>query len=126
MTAGLATAHAHAVLNLYRGTNYTAPAGVFIKLHTGDPGANGTSNASAVTTRNQATWSAPSAGSMAISSLSSWNMTTTETITHVSFWDASSGGNFLQSAALSASKPVSNGDTFSLNTLTLNQSPIAA
>jgi hypothetical protein len=125
VTAGLATAHAHGILNLFRATNYTAVT-VFVKLHTGDPGSAGTSNAAAVTTRNQATWNAPSAGSMTINTLASWSMTTTETITHVSFWDASSNGNFLQSAALTASKPVTIGDTLSLATLTVAYTPIAA
>ncbi|MEU6781487.1 hypothetical protein ABZ912_19965 [Nonomuraea angiospora] len=126
MTAGLATAHAHGILNVFRGTTYTAPAGVFVKLHTGDPGSAGTANASAVTTRNQATFAAPSAGSMALSSLSGYSMTGTETISHISLWDASSGGNFLQSAALSASKNVTSGDTLTLTTLTIAYTPIAA
>lgn len=125
MTAGLAPAHANGLLNLLRGTNYTGIS-TFVKLHTGDPGSAGTSNASAVTTRNQATFNAASAGSMTLSSLSGYSMTTTETITHVSLWDASSAGNFVQSAALTASKNVTNGDTLTLTTLTLAYTPIAA
>ncbi len=125
MTVGLATAHAHGVLNLFRATNYTAVT-VFVKLHTGDPGSAGTSNAGAVTTRNQATWNAPSAGSMTINTLASWSMTTTESITHISLWDASTSGNFLQSIALTATKNVTSGDTLSLSTLTLAYTPIAA
>ncbi|WP_326646061.1 hypothetical protein OG884_15530 [Streptosporangium sp. NBC_01755] len=126
MTAGLASAHAHGILNLFRGTNYTAPSGVFVKLHTGDPGAAGTANASAVTTRNQAAWAAPSAGSMTLSSLAGYSMTATETITHVSLWDAASGGNFLESAALTSAKDVTSGDTLTITTLTLAFTPIAA
>lgn len=125
MTAGLASAHANGILNLFRGTNYTGVT-VFVKLHTGDPGSAGTANASAVTTRQQATFNAASGGSMTLSSLTGYSMTTTETITHISLWDASSAGNFLQSAALTASKNVTNGDTLSLTTLTLTYSPIAA
>lgn len=126
MTAGLASAHAHGILNLFRGTNYAAPAGVFVKLHTGDPGSAGTANASAVTTRNQVTFAAPLNGSMALSSLAGYSMTATETITHISLWDAASGGNFLESATLTASKNVTNGDTLTLTTLTLTYTPIAA
>lgn len=126
MTVGLSSTHAAALLNLYRGTTFTAPSGVFVQLHTGDPGSAGTANASDVTTRNEATWSAPSAGSMALSSLSSYSMTSTETISHVSLWDASSAGNFLRSVALSASKNVTSGDTLTISTLTLAYSPIAA
>lgn len=126
MTVGIASASADAILNLYRATNITAPAGVHIKLHTGDPGSAGTANASAVTTRNQATWSAPSSNAIALSALATWAMTTTETISHLSFWDASTSGNFLRSAALSAGVAVVNGSTLQVTTLTVAVSPIAA
>ena len=52
MTVGLAAATANAYLNVFRGTTYTGVTG-FMKLHIGDPGSAGTSNASAGTTRNQ-------------------------------------------------------------------------
>ena len=126
MTVGLASAQATALLNLYRATNITAPANVYLKLHTGDPGSAGTANASAVTTRNAITFSAPSSGSMALSSVGSFSMTTSETISHVSIWDASTSGNFLQSAALTASVPVINGSTLTFSTLTASYSPLAA
>jgi hypothetical protein len=126
MTVGLAAAQANAYLNVYRNTAASAVATVFVQLHTGDPGAAGTSNVSAVTTRNQITWSAASAGSMALSTLSSFSMTTSETITHVSLWTASSAGTFLQSAALTASVPVINGSTLSFSAFTLAFTPLAA
>lgn len=125
MTAGLASATAASILNVWRGTAFTGVT-VYVKLHVGDPGAAGTANASAVTTRNAATWNAPSAGSMTISSLAGFAMTATETITHISFWDAATLGNFLGSAALTAPKPVSSGDTLTLTTLTVAYTPIAA
>ena len=128
MTAGLSAANlANKWLDMLAGTAFTAPAAFWVQLHIGDPGAAGTSNQSAVTTRKQVTWSAASGGSKSQASApSSWAMTTTETITHVSFWDASSAGNFLDSAALSASRAVINGDTVTLNTLTIAFTPIAA
>lgn len=125
MTAGLAAADANSKLNVWRGTTYTGIT-PFCKLHTGDPGAAGTANASAVTTRNAITWSAASAGSMALSSLSGFSMTGTETISHISIWDASTAGNFIASAALTASKNVTNGDTLTISTLTVALTPIAA
>ena len=125
MAAGLAVATANARLNTYRGVTLTGVS-VFAKLHTGDPGAAGTANASAVTTRNAVTWSAASGGSMTLSSLAAYSMTTSETITHISLWDASSGGNFLESAALTAGVPVINGSTLTVNTLTVALTPIAA
>ncbi len=126
MTTGFATAHAHGILNLYRGTTYTAPSNVYVKIHTGDPGSAGTSNASAETTRKQVTFAAPSAGSTTASAVSwtSW-AAGSETISHVSLWDASTAGNFLQSGALSASKSITNGDTLNV-TLTASLTPIAA
>lgn len=126
MTVGLSTAQAAAILNIYRATNITAPANVYLKLHTGDPGSAGTSNASAETTRKQLTFAAPSGGSSAASAVSwaSWSAGS-ETISHVSIWDASTSGNFLQSGALSASKSVTNGDTINV-TVTASLTPIAA
>lgn len=126
MTAGLSSTQAAAILNIYRATNITAPANVFLKVHTGDPGSAGTANASAETTRKQLAFAAPAAGSSAAPAVS-WTpwAAGTETITHVSIWDASTAGNFLQSGALAASKTVTNGDTLNV-TVTASLTPIAA
>lgn len=127
MTVGLATTNlANNWLNMLRGTAFTAPAGTYIKLHTADPGAAGTANASAVTTRAQATFSAASGGALALSNSPSFTMTATETITHISVWDASTAGNFLWSAQLTTSKSVVNTDTLTFTTLGVSLSPLAA
>ena len=126
MTAGLAATHANEILNVYRATTLTGIT-LYVKLHTGDPGAAGTANASAVTTRNACTFNAAASGSISLtSSPTAFTMTATETLTHISLWDASSGGTFKRSAALSASKSVGNTDTFTLTTLTLAFTPLAA
>lgn len=125
MVVGLAAATANSYLNVFRNTSFTG-VNVFVKLHTGDPGSAGTANASAVTTRNQLTLNAPSGGSATLSTLAAYSMTASETITHVSIWDASSAGNFLQSAALTAGVPVINGSTLTFTTFTLAFTPIAA
>lgn len=125
MTAGVAAAEANSALNAYRATNVTGWT-TYLQWHTGDPGAAGTANVSAVTTRLQVTFNAASSGSMTLSSIGSSTMTATETITHVSLWDATSSGNFKRSIALSASKSVSNGDSLTMTTLTLAYTPIAA
>lgn len=126
MTVGLATAHVGGILNLYRGTTYTAPTNVFLKVHTGDPGAAGTSNASAETTRKQLTFAAPSSNAIAASAVSwaTWSAGS-ETISHFSIWDNLTAGNFLQSGAFSASKAVTNGDTLNA-TITVSQTAVAA
>lgn len=126
MTVGTASADADAILNTYRATNITAPAANYVKLHTGDPGSAGTSNASAVTTRNAVVFAAPSSNAIALSSLSTYSMTTTETITHISIWDASTSGNFRRSVALTAGVSVVNGSTLQITTLTVSVTPIAA
>lgn len=126
MTAGNAEAHAHGILNLFRGVTYTGVT-IWVQLHTGDPGAAGTANVSAVTDRHEATFDAPSGGVMELSAaLAAWSMTTSETLRYVSLWDAETGGNFKRSIILLTGKDVVNGDTFTLNTLTLSASPLAA
>lgn len=129
MSTGFHTANlANKILDHLRGgTTWTAPGGIYVKLYVGDPGSAGTSNASVVTTRSQATYAAAASGAIAITGTSpSWNMTATETITHVAAWDASTSGNFLWSAQLSSSKSVVNGDTLTLTVLGVSLAPLAA
>lgn len=101
----------------------------WVKVHTGDPGSAGTANASAETTRKAVTYAASSAGSKAANgTLPSWTNWTagTETISHISFWSASTAGTFSHSIALSASRVVSNGDTLNLTAATVAGTPVAA
>jgi len=89
-------------------------AGVWVKLHLGDPGAAGTANPAANTTRQQATFGAAATG-RAISNTASVEWTSVpnaETYTHVSLWDASTAGNFLGRDDLSAPAAMDVGDTF--------------
>lgn len=134
MTAGLSQANlAHAWLNTIRGggsgTSFTAPAALYVQLHTADPGASGTNGVSAGSaTRNAVTMGAASGGAQAISSApGAWtNGGTSETLTHVSVWSAATGGTFLYSAALTASQAWASGNTFTLTSLGLSLSPIAS
>jgi hypothetical protein len=126
MAVGLAASFANSILEVYRNTAVSAVATPFVKLHVGDPGAAGTTNPSALTTRNAVTWSAASGGSMALATLGAFTMTASETISHISIWTASTAGTFLQSAALTTPVPVINGSTLTVSTLTLQYTPIAA
>jgi hypothetical protein len=129
MTTGLHAANlADKVLNgIGRTGSFPSAGTLYVKLHTADPGSAGTTAASAVTTRQQATFSASSGGSMAMTSMAAgFSMTTGETITHISLWDAATVGTFLWSGALTASKPVVNGDTLNITSLSLAFTPIAA
>jgi hypothetical protein len=110
-------------------TAFSAPVGSFIKLHTADPGVAGaTAAAVGSATRVVITYAAASAGSKAMNgTLPVWtNGGTSETISHISSWDASSAGNFLWSAALTASQAWVSTNTFTLTSLTVSFSPLAA
>lgn len=123
-----AGAFANKVLDHLRGgTAWTQPAAIFAKLHTGDPGAAGTANPSTVTTRVTVSFAAASGGSIANTGTNpSWNMTATETIAYVSFWDASTAGSFLWSSQCTVAKGVVNGDTVTLTANSLGFIPLAA
>lgn len=128
MTVGLSTANvANPNLNWLRGVAPPAIAGLHLKLHTGDPGAAGTANASAVTTRRQATMNAAASGQITLNAMSgNYAMTATETISHFSVWDDPTAGNFLFSGAWTVSRNVVNGDTIVIQTLVINNTPLAA
>jgi hypothetical protein len=102
-------------------TAWTIPTDVYIKLHTGDAGEEGTSNAATETTRKEAAWATASAGAIATSATLEWtNVAATETYSHWSMWDASTAGNCLWTGALSSSAAVTAGDTFQITSLTLS------
>jgi len=88
---------------------------VYVKLHTGDPGENGTANVAGETTRKAASFGTSSGGTCTSDADINWvNVSTAETYSHVSFWDASSGGNCLGSGPLTSPKQVAVGDSFTL------------
>ncbi len=101
---------------------------LYAKLHTGDPGAAGTANASAETSRKQMTFAAASGGSATQTGTVSWTTWSagTETITDISYWTAATNGTFKGSFQLTANKPMTNGDTLDLSGCTLAVTPIAA
>ena len=102
-------------------TAWTIPTNVYIKLHTGDAGEAGTTNAASETTRKVAAWATAASGSIATSATLEWtNVAATETYTHWSMWDDVSAGNCLWTGALSSSAAVTAGDTFQITSLTLS------
>ena len=108
-----------AFLDTLRNTSF-AVATPYIKLHLGDPGEAGTANAAVEATRKAVSFSAASAGSIASSATITWtNVSTTETYSHWSLWDAATVGNCLWSGAFSSSAAVTAGDTFQITSLTL-------
>ena len=98
-----------------------AVANTYIKLHTGDPGEDATANAATEDTRKVVTWDAAASGSIVTNSVAEWtDVSTTETYSHWSLWDASTAGNPLWTGALSTSAAVTAGDTFQITSLTLS------
>jgi hypothetical protein len=129
MAVGLSTAGlANLWLDQLGGAATTPGATLYVQLHTGDPGAAGTTAASANTTRVALTWSAAASGSKSISNQPSWSSWAAgaETISHISVWDASTAGNFRYSFALTAAKSITNGDTFTLTSHSFSITPLAA
>ena len=116
MTTGIAAASANAILDAYcRSVSYTDPVAFYVKLHLGDPGASGAGNAALETTRKAVTFSAASAGAITNSAALTWTaVSTTETFSHVSFWDAAAAGNFLGSDDLDEAQAMTAGNTFEI------------
>jgi hypothetical protein len=135
VTAGLAPSLVSGWLNTLRttgngGAAFSAVVGTFVQLHTGDPGAAGTANVSVGSTvRNSFVFSSSTSGSSVSlgTAPSAWtNGGTSETLTHISVWTASSAGTFSFSVALTVSKTWASGDQFTLATLTAALTPQAA
>ncbi len=116
------------VLDVIGGTGITAPATVYVSLHTADPTdagsgteATGSGYARKAVTNNSTNWPNASGTSPATKSngtqidmataTGDWSSGSNQT--HWGLWDASSGGNLLYYGALTVAKPVLNGDTAS-------------
>jgi hypothetical protein len=93
---------------------------VWLKLHLGAPGETGTANAAVETTRKEATYGAASSGVASLDATVSWtDVSTTENITHVSAWDASTAGNHLFNGTLDSTVELTAGDDFDLTDHTI-------
>ena len=102
-------------------TAWTMPTTLYVKLHTGDPGEDGTANAAANTSRQSASWASAASDSIATSATISWtNVSNTETYSHWTLWDNSTAGNCIWTGALSTTASVTAGDTFQITSLTLS------
>jgi len=131
VTTGLSVYLANHWLDMLAGTAFTAPAASYVLPHTGDPGAAGTANTIASVPRVAVTWAAAAAGTKIASNSptwASWTFASPSTITHVSFWDASTSGNFLDSAPVTAASGnvVVTGNNLVLSPISILFAPIAA
>lgn len=124
---------------LLHGTTMPLPSGTYVSLHTADPGATGASEVSTGAWPSYVRRKAEGAGEMG----TGWTTPTTGTssntnqltypsnygagsvtVTHFAIWDAASGGNCLETAALTTSRTLSVGDilVFDVGALTVTVS----
>jgi hypothetical protein len=116
------------LLNTIGGTSFSIPA-MYAKLHTGVPGAAGTTGAAAgSTTRYPVIFSPAANDSIALMGTPPmWtNGGTTETVTGLSLWSAATAGTFYMSVPLSQSILWDASDTITLSTLSISLGPAAA
>jgi hypothetical protein len=116
MAEGISSVIANGTLNaVFNNTSFSV-AQAYVQLHTGAPGAAGTANVAGNATRKSVSMGVASGGAITNDVAISWTageVDTSEDYTHVSFWDASTSGNFLGSG-LNTSNPVTVGDTYTI------------
>lgn len=118
---GKSQAHTDAVLNVLRGTNIVAPAGVYVGLFSAAPandGASGTELAGNGYARQQVTFGAPAADAGNVRKVSNTNTitfgpATADWLQAAAFgiWDAATNGTLLYWDNLTTAKTVQNGDS---------------
>ena len=118
MATGLSVANANSFLDwLFNGTAMpAAPAGCWIQLHTGDPGAAGTANIAGNATREdlRAAMANAASGTITSDAQIAWStaeVDTAEDYTHWTAWSANAAGTFLCSGVMTANA-VQIGDEF--------------
>ena len=113
-----------------RATNFTAPATVYVALHSGAPGATGSANELSGNgyARTAATFVSPTAGATSNSAEVAFPAATGSdwaSASYFSIWDAASAGNCLHlaDAAFTVPKTVQVGDNarFAIGALTVNE-----
>jgi hypothetical protein len=114
MPTGLSSYLANKFLDAVGNATAYSATDVYVKLHIGDPGANGTANAATETTRKSVSFSAASAGGLTSDADLSWeSIAGSEDATFFTVWDNLSAGNFLFSGTV-AGNPYTAGDTFTI------------
>lgn len=122
MATGLSSYLANKFLDAVANATAYSAANVYVKLHTGEPGANATANAATETTRQEATFSSASAGAIASDADITWtNIAGSQDATHFSAWDNVSAGNFLFSGTITGNAYVA-GDTYTISSGALTAS----
>jgi hypothetical protein len=116
----------NALINhIFRNTDFTRPANIYVALFTAAPSdsgggtevSGGSYARQAVVTGASSGWAAAAGGATENSATITFPTATASwgTITHVALFDASSGGNMLFHGALAVSKAIGSGDIFRIN-----------
>ena len=114
MATGLSAFLANSLLNAVGNATAYSATSVYIKLHVGDPGADGTGNPATELTRKLASFGAASAGTITSDADISWvNISGSQDATFFTAWDNLSAGNFLFSGAITGN-PYTAGDTYTI------------
>jgi hypothetical protein len=101
-----------------RATTFTAPAAVYVSLHTADPtdAGTGTEVSGGSYVRQAATFGAPSNGASTTTADITYPTATASygTVGWIGIWDASTSGNLLYHTPLNISKTIETGDIFKI------------
>jgi hypothetical protein len=114
---------ANAALGIFNGTAPTTYSTVYLQLHTADPGTAGTTSISAgSTTRVAVVFGTAASGTITMTTSNpQWtNGGTSETITAISIWSASTSGTYLSSGALTTSQAWASGNILQLSSLSIS------
>jgi hypothetical protein len=122
MATGISSYLANAWLNALGNATSFSVTTAYVKLHVGDPGAAGTSNAATETTRKSVSFAAASNGALASDADVSWtNIAGSQDATHFTAWDNETAGNFLFSGTITGNAYTA-GDTYTISSAGLTVS----
>ena len=122
MATGISAYLANAWLDALGNATSFSVTTAYVKLHVGDPGAAGTSNAATETTRKSVSFSAASNGALASDADVSWtNIAGSQDATHFTAWDNETAGNFLFSGTITGNAYTA-GDTYTISSAGLTVS----
>ena len=114
MATGLSTYLANAFLDSVGNATAFSVSTAYVKLHVGDPGANGTANPATETTRKAVSFSAASVGLLTSDAAITWtNIAGSEDATYFTARDSLTTGNFLFSGTITGN-PYTAGDTYTI------------
>lgn len=122
MATGLSTYLANSFLDSLGNATAFSVSNVYVKLHTADPGSDGTANPALETTRKAVSFGSATAGGLSSDSAITWtNIVGSEDATFFTAWDSLTAGNFLFSGTITGN-PYTAGDTYTISSSALTVS----